>query len=64
MSWVHDYRFGGGAGEYAGDTAAKDTDTSDPNVLDVFVPVGGDQSEVLDWSGGSPVQLPWVDLTP
>ena len=63
MSWIHDYRFGGGAGEYTDATAARDTVTSDPNVLDVFVPVGGDQSEVLDWTSGSPVDLPWVDLS-
>ena len=52
------------AGEYAGDTATKDTDTPDPNVLDVFVPVGVDQAEVLDRTSGSAVDLPWVDLTP
>ncbi len=63
MSWIHEYRFGGGAGEWTGGNAAKDTDTSDPNVLDVFVPVGSDQSEVLDWTVGSPVDLPYVDLT-
>ncbi len=63
MSWIRDFRFGGGAGEYDPDTAAKDTDVSDPNVLDVFVPVGGDQSEILDWTKGSPVGLPYVDLT-
>ena len=62
-SFVHDFRFGGGAGESTGDTAEKDTDTSDPNVLDVFVPVGSEQSEVLDWTSGSPVDLPYVDLT-
>ncbi len=37
LSWIHEYRFGGGAGEWTGDTAAKDTDTSDPNVLDIVV---------------------------
>jgi glucan 1,4-alpha-glucosidase len=62
MSWIHDYRFGGGAGEYDGSTAAKDTDTSDPNTLDIVVPSGQDQSEVLDWTAQSPVVLPYVDL--
>ncbi len=61
-SFVHDYRFGGGAGEWTGDGAAKDTDTSDPNTLDVLVPAGRDQASVLDWTAGSPVVLPWVPL--
>ena len=63
MSWIHEYRFGGGAGEWTGDTAAKDTDTSDANVLDILVPNGRSQSEVLDWTAGSPVVLPYVGLT-
>ncbi len=63
-SWIRDHRFGGGSGEWTGEDAARDTDTSDPNVLDVFVPPGGsEQSEVLGWTTGSPVDLPWVDLT-
>ncbi|WP_017932922.1 glucan 1,4-alpha-glucosidase [Nocardioides sp. Iso805N] len=62
MSWIHDYRFGGGAGQWTGDNAAKDTDTSDPNVLDIFTPAGSAQSTVLDWRGGSPVVLPYVGL--
>ncbi len=64
MSWIHDFRFGGGAGEWTGDTAAKDTDTSDPNVLDVLVPGGTTQHAVLDWTAGSPVVLPYVTLAP
>lgn len=63
MSWIHDYRFGGGAGEWTGDTAAKDTDTSDANVLDILVPNGSSQATVLDWTAGSPVVLPYVTLT-
>jgi glucan 1,4-alpha-glucosidase len=62
MSWIHDYRFGGGAGQWTGDNAAKDTDTSDPNVLDIFTPAGSAQSAVLDWRAGSPVVLPYVGL--
>ena len=62
QSWIQEYRFGGGAGEWTADNAAKDTDTADPNILDVFMPVGGEQSEVLDWNAGSPVDLPYVDL--
>ena len=62
MSWIHDYRFGGGAGEWTGDNAAKDTDSSDPNVLDILTPSGTAQSSVLDWRSGSPVVLPYVGL--
>jgi hypothetical protein len=54
---------GGGAGEWTEDDPARDTDTSDPNVLDVFVPEGSDQTEVLDWTSGTPVDLPYVSLT-
>ncbi len=63
QSFVHDFRFGGGAGEWTADNAARDTDRSDPNVLDVLVPTGSDQAEILDWTSGSPVVLPYVDLT-
>jgi hypothetical protein len=62
MSWIQEYRFGGGAGEWTGDDAAKDTVTADPNVLDIAVPDGASQSEVLDWRADSPVVLPYVDL--
>ncbi len=63
MSWINEYRFGGGAGEWTGDNAAKDTDTSDANVLDILVPSGRTQADVLDWRAGSPVVLPYVTLT-
>ncbi len=62
MGWIQEYRFGGGAGEWTNDNAAKDTDTRDPNVLDVLVPAGESQSQVLDWTAGSPVTLPYVPL--
>ena len=62
MGWIQEYRFGGGAGVWTGDGAAKDTDTRDPNVLDVLVPAGSSQSQVLDWTAGSPVTLPYVTL--
>jgi hypothetical protein len=62
MSWIHDYRFGGGSGEWTGDNAAKDTDTSDPNVLDILVPSGASQSTVLDYTAGSPVTIPYVPI--
>ena len=63
MSWIQEYRFGGGAGEWTGDNAAKDTDTSDANVIDILVPEGETQAAVLDWTAGSPVVLPYVGLT-
>jgi hypothetical protein len=62
MSWIHDYRFGGGAGEWTGADPSQDTDTSDPNVLDILVPPGTTQAEVLDWTAGAPVRLPYVTL--
>ncbi|MEO6714228.1 MAG: glycoside hydrolase family 15 protein, partial [Mycobacteriales bacterium] len=61
MSWIHDYRFGGGAGEFTGGPTY-DTDTSDPNVLDILVPTGSSQSVVLNWLAGSPVTIPYVPL--
>jgi glucoamylase len=62
MSWIHDYRFGGGAGMWTGDTDARDTDTSDPNVIDLLVGAGDSQQSVLDWTSTSPVTLPYVQL--
>jgi carbohydrate-binding DOMON domain-containing protein len=62
MSWVHDYRFGGGAGQWTGENPATDTDTSDPNVLDVLVGPGQSQQSVLDWRGGATPTLPYVTL--
>jgi hypothetical protein len=53
-TWIHEYRFGGGAGEW--------TDTSDANVLDILVPDGGSQADVLDYRTASPVVLPYVAL--
>jgi len=54
------YRFGGGAGEWDGLLASKDTDTPDPNTLDVIVGAGQTQSAVLDWQTASPVELPML----
>lgn len=61
-SWIHDYRFGGGAGVFDGSAESRDTDIRDPNVLDLLVPAGGDQGQVLDWTRGAPVTLPYVSL--
>ncbi|NJP30179.1 MULTISPECIES: glucan 1,4-alpha-glucosidase [unclassified Microbispora] len=61
--WIHDYRFGGGAGEYSDALPAKDTDTSDPNAIDVIVGAGQDQSDVLDWTKHTPpVAVPLLGL--
>ena len=54
-------RFGGGAGVWE-DSPDHDTDTRDPNALDVLVGPGQDQHTVLDWQQGSPVQLPMHQL--
>jgi hypothetical protein len=59
--WIKEYRFGGGAGRWA-DIPSKDTDTRDPNSLDVMVGSGQSQSQVLDWRTASPVQLPMLGL--
>ena len=62
MSWIHDFRLGGGAGEYTDANDARDTDTSDPNVVDTLVPAGTTQAQVLDWRAGAPVTLRYVTL--
>jgi glucan 1,4-alpha-glucosidase len=62
MSWIQEYRFGGGAGEYTDANATRDTDTSDPNLIDIVVPEGASQAEVLDPANGVPVAVPYVSL--
>jgi hypothetical protein len=64
MEWIHDFRLGGGAGIWTGDTEARDTDTRDPNVVDLLVPAGASQATVLDWRAGAPVVLPYITLSP
>ncbi|MET0684066.1 MAG: PKD domain-containing protein [Solirubrobacteraceae bacterium] len=59
--WIKQWRFGGGAGEWV-DTPAKDTDTRDPNALDVIVGEGQNQAEVLDWETASPTAVPMLAL--
>ncbi|MEW9555381.1 glucan 1,4-alpha-glucosidase [Nonomuraea sp. NPDC050783] len=61
--WVHDYRFGGGAGEFTDTTPARDTGTADPNAIDVLVGPGQQQSAVLDWHAHQPVAIPLLGLT-
>src|SRR5918994_6324585 len=62
MEWVKQFRFGGGAGELDFSLPSKDTDTRDPNALDVIVGAGQSQAQVLDWTAMSPVQLPMLPL--
>jgi glucan 1,4-alpha-glucosidase len=64
MEWVKSFRFGGGAGEVNFGLASKDTDTRDPNAQDVIVGPGQSQADVLDWTAGSPMQLPMLPLQP
>lgn len=63
-SWIKEWRFGGGAGVFDGGLPARDTDTRDPNALDVLVGEGQTQSAVLDWRAGSPVVVPMLGLAP
>jgi hypothetical protein len=63
-SWIKEWRFGGGAGIFDGSAPSLDTDTRDPNALDVFVGGGQTQSTVLDWRAGSPVVVPMLGLRP
>lgn len=60
--FVKPYRFGGGAGNWDGSIPAQDTDTSDPNAIDI---ISGwtPQSAALDWTHGSPVTVPYVPIT-
>ena len=51
--WIKEYRFGGGAGVWT-DAPNHDSDTRDPNALDVIVGAGQTQAGVLDWQAASP----------
>jgi hypothetical protein len=62
--WVKEYRFGGGAGELDFGLASKDTDTRDPNALDVIVGPDQTQAAVLNWRAAAPVRLPMLPLAP
>ena len=61
MWWITEYRFGGGAGVWT-DAPNHDSDTRDPNAMDVIVGPGQTQAEVLDWRSGSPTRLPMLGL--
>jgi glucan 1,4-alpha-glucosidase len=60
--WVKSYRFGGGAGDWDG-SASHDTDTRDPNAIDI---ISGStaQSTAMNWTAGAPVSVPYVPITP
>jgi glucan 1,4-alpha-glucosidase len=60
--FVKQYRFGGGAGNWDGSIPSQDTDTHDPNAIDV-ISGSTPQSSALDWTKGSPVVVPYVPLT-
>jgi hypothetical protein len=60
MGWITEYRFGGGAGVW-NDTPSHDSDTRDPNAMDVVVGSGQAQAEVLAWQAGR-VRLPMLGL--
>jgi glucan 1,4-alpha-glucosidase len=64
LGFVRDWRFGGGAGEVDFALPSKDTDTRDPNAIDIVVGQGQSQAEVMDWETQTPVRLPMVPLTP
>ena len=63
-AWIKEWRFGGGAGVFDGTIPSRDTDTGDPNALDVLVGEGQTQAAVLDWRAGSPVVVPMLGLQP
>jgi glucan 1,4-alpha-glucosidase len=61
LSFIPQFFFGGGAGQ-ATFNGANDTDTSDPNAIDIIVGPGQSQSEVLNWQLHSPCVLPMLPL--
>ena len=62
LGFVRDWRFGGGAGEVDFSLPSKDTDTRDPNAIDIVVGAGQTQAQVMDWRTTSPVALPMIPL--
>ena len=55
MGWVKEFRFGGGAGQIDFSLPSKDTDTRDPNTIDVIVgswPVAGPSARLDDFVAG------------
>jgi hypothetical protein len=62
-SFVGQYRFGGGAGDWDPSLPTVDTSTNDPNAIDIISGTTA-QSSALDWTTGAPVDVPYVSLTP
>ncbi|SDO68012.1 glucan 1,4-alpha-glucosidase [Nakamurella panacisegetis] len=60
--FVGQYRFGGGAGTWDPSLPSVDTDTADPNAIDI-ISGATVQSTALDWTKGSPVVVPYLGLT-
>lgn len=61
-SFIKQYRFGGGAGNWDPSIPSQDTDTSDPNAVDI-ISGSTPQSTALDWTKASPVVVPYLPLT-
>lgn len=59
-SFVQQYRFGGGAGDWTDAVDARDTDTSDSNAIDIISGTGS-QAEIMRL-GQDAVVAPYVDL--
>jgi len=59
--FIKQYRFGGGAGNWDGSMPSQDTDTSDPNAIEI-ISGSTPQSTALDWTKGSPVTVPYLPL--
>ena len=59
--FIKQYRFGGGVGNWDGSMPSQDTDTSDPNAIEI-ISGSTPQSTALDWTKGSPVTVPYLPL--
>ena len=62
-SFIGQFRFGGGAGDWDSVIPTQDTDTNDPNAVDIISGPAA-QSTVLDWTAQAPVVAPYVPLAP
>jgi glucan 1,4-alpha-glucosidase len=62
-TFIKPFRFGGGAGVWDPNLPTVDSDIRDPNAIDV-ISGSAAQSEVLSWTNGAPVVVPYVGITP
>jgi glucan 1,4-alpha-glucosidase len=62
-TFIKPFRFGGGAGQWNESLPSVDTDTSDPNAVDI-ISGSAAQSAVLNWTTATPVVVPYVGITP